>query len=95
MVKGGSGKRAEIEEVDLDGWGELGEAITALREASWRLGMASYKLEEDGVAPSTATPSVRHAMEVGACVALAEALATQVEAIASQARKLRKRAREV
>lgn len=83
------GERAEVE---LDGWGELGAAIAALKDAAWRLSMASFKLEEDGAMPS---PSVRRAMEVGACMAVAESLREQVESLATQARKLRKRARDI
>ena len=89
MVKG---ERAGGEEVELDADGELAAAIAALKEAAWRLRMASYNLEEEHAGLS---PSVYRPMELGACVALADVLATQVEACASQARKLRKRAREI
>ena len=86
------GQRASGEEVELDADGELAAAIAALKEAAWRLRMASYNLEEEHAGLS---PSVYRPMELGAVVALADLLGGQVEAIASQARKLRKRAREV
>ncbi len=81
---------------ELDADGEFGEAIKALKEAAWRLHMASYQLEEEyaRLPPPTSRP-MELGMEVGACVALAGLLGAQVEAIGTQTRRLRKRAREI
>jgi hypothetical protein len=79
-----------MEELDADQ--HLAAAIKASREMSWHLLMASFQLAEEY---ASRAPVVRQAVEVGACVATAEVLAAQVDAIGTQARKLRKRARNI
>jgi hypothetical protein len=79
-----------MEELDADQ--HLAAAIKASREMSWHLLLASYQLEEEH---ASHVPMVRAASEVASCVAVAELLATQVDAIGTQTRKLRKRARNI
>jgi hypothetical protein len=77
---------------ELDADQHLAAAIKASREMSWHLLMASYQLEEEHRSLPQAT---YRPVELGACVATAELLATQVDAIGTQTRKLRKRARNI
>lgn len=78
------------EEYDADG--QFGEAIKALRDAAWLLRVAAYALEEEYQTLPTAT---YRPVELGACMAVADLLGAQVEAIGTQARRLRKRARDI
>ena len=82
-----------MDELDTDQ--HLAAAIKASREMSWHLLMASYQLEEEHRSLPNATHATYRPVEVGACVATAELLATQVDAIGTQTRKLRKRARNI
>lgn len=98
MAKSSKGAQ-EVEQqvvVELDADGEFGAAIKALQEAAWRLRMASYNLEEEHahLPPSTMDRPYRP-MELGACMASAELLAMQIDAVSTQARRLRKRARDI
>lgn len=85
---------------ELDADGRLRDAIKALHEAAWHLRVASYSLEEECAGLPSGLPSAdslayRRALELGACMASADTLAAQVEAIGTQTRRLRKRAREI
>jgi hypothetical protein len=89
MAKG-KGEAQVVFELDADG--HLREAIKALQDAAWHLRVASYGLEEEYARVPSAT---YRPMELGACVAVTEALGVQVDAIASQTRKIRKRAHDI
>ena len=86
-------------EGEYDADRELGEAMKALREAAWRLRIASYALEERFRGRgSLAFPEVYRGellQDVGASIAIADLLATQIDAIGAQTRRLRKRARNI
>ena len=85
------GQRAGGEEVELDADGELAAAIAALKEAAWRLRLAAHDLEEEyGM-----RRAVDQREERSACVAVADVLALQIDAVGTHARRLRKRAREI
>jgi hypothetical protein len=79
-----------VKEYDADK--EFGAAIKALREAAWHMQLASYAVYEEValLPPGTSIPSP---YEGGAIVASGELLAAQIDALGTQVRKLRKRAK--
>lgn len=83
------GKRAEVE---LTADGELGAALASLRDAAWRLSVFAFKHDERFFDVDL---TEREARDLGACVAVAEVMSAQVDAIGTQVRRLRKRAREM
>ena len=79
---------------DYDADKEFGAAIKALSEAAWRLRCASYAVDEliASLPPGTSIPSP---YEGGAVVATTDLLVDQIEALGTQTRRLRKRARNI
>ena len=73
---------------------QFGAAIKALQEAAWRLRLASNAVDElmASLPPGTSIPSP---YEGGAVVATADVLTDQIDALSTQTRRLRKRARNI
>lgn len=79
-------------DIDYGTDGFIGSAVSALSEAALKLRLASFALDDERQEWNEGT---FEPFDVGAVTGALDLLATQVEALTTQTRRIRKRVREV